>query len=272
MNARAKAFEVDDDIEAINRLYREKRWGDGLPVIPPTRERVERMLAGTRRSPDEVVARIAPGFGAATVRLIAINAVLAGCEAQHLPALIAATEPRYAGAPKLLDRWLRAQTGSRRVDTIARVEAMVTDPRYDRNDRGRVMALWFPFATRNRSVFHDPSGAGYRVFIDELGPLLAVGLDGAPQLGQGRLLTGRFLQETRPHRRVVVRAVEGLLEPPVAELRRRRRAFHRLELRQRDAYSRVGRQRTAPIALQGQQSLGERLRHAAADEVARVID
>ncbi len=84
-------IEVDDDIEAINRLYRERRWGDGLPVIPPTRERVERMLAGTQRAPDEVIARIAPGFGAATVHLIAVNAVLAGCEAQHLPVLIAAT-------------------------------------------------------------------------------------------------------------------------------------------------------------------------------------
>jgi hypothetical protein len=50
------------------------------------------MLACTRRSPDEVVARIAPGFGAATVERIAINAVLAGCDPEYLPALIAAVE------------------------------------------------------------------------------------------------------------------------------------------------------------------------------------
>lgn len=91
-SAAAARFEAPDDLEAINRLYREKRWGDGLPVIPPTVERVERMLGGTRRGRDEVVARIAPGFGAATVERIAINAVLAGCDPEALPILIAATE------------------------------------------------------------------------------------------------------------------------------------------------------------------------------------
>ena len=84
--------EVEDDIEAINRLYRERRWGDGLPVIPPTRERVERMLRGTTRSPEDVVARVQPGFGAATIRLIAVNAVMAGCEPDCMPVLIAAVE------------------------------------------------------------------------------------------------------------------------------------------------------------------------------------
>src|SRR6185295_7107007 len=55
-------------------------------------ERVERMLRHTRRAPDEVVAKIAPGFGAATVELIAINAVMAGCHPEYLPVLIAAAE------------------------------------------------------------------------------------------------------------------------------------------------------------------------------------
>ena len=88
----AARFEAPDDLEAINRLYRERRWSDGLPVIPPTIERVERMLRHTRRARDEVVARIAPGFGVATVERIAINAVLAGCDPEALPALVAATE------------------------------------------------------------------------------------------------------------------------------------------------------------------------------------
>ena len=82
-------IEVDNDIEAVNHLYRERRWGDGLPVIPPTRERVERMLGGTTRPADEVVAHVQPGFGAATVRLIAVNAVMAGCNPGCMPVLIA---------------------------------------------------------------------------------------------------------------------------------------------------------------------------------------
>jgi len=89
---RAARFEAPDDIEAINRLYHERRWSDGLPVVPPTVERVERMLAQTRRPPADIVARVAPGFGAATVERIAINAVLAGCDPGYLPAVIAAVE------------------------------------------------------------------------------------------------------------------------------------------------------------------------------------
>jgi len=90
--ARAARFEASDDLDAINQLYRERRWSDGLPVVPPTVERVERMLRHTRRAPEEFVARVAPGFGAATVERIAINAVLAGCDPEYLPVLIAATE------------------------------------------------------------------------------------------------------------------------------------------------------------------------------------
>lgn len=69
----------------------QKRWGDGLPVVPPTTDRVEEMLRATQRRPDEVIARVAPGFGAATIERITINAVMAGCEPACLPVLIAAT-------------------------------------------------------------------------------------------------------------------------------------------------------------------------------------
>jgi len=88
----AATVEAPDDLDAINRLYRERRWSDGLPVVPPTAARVDRMLAQTRRGRYELVARVAPGFGAATVERIAINAVLAGCDPEYLPVLIAATE------------------------------------------------------------------------------------------------------------------------------------------------------------------------------------
>lgn len=88
----APTFEAAEDIEAINRLYRERRWSDGLPILPPTPERVERMLQKTRRARHDIVARVAPGYGAATVERIAVNAVMAGCEPDYLPVLIAATE------------------------------------------------------------------------------------------------------------------------------------------------------------------------------------
>ena len=86
-------FEAPDDLEAINRLYRERRWSDGLPIVPPTVERVERMLrAHAPRAATRSWRSVAPGFGAATVERIAINAVMAGCEPDYLPVLIAAVE------------------------------------------------------------------------------------------------------------------------------------------------------------------------------------
>ena len=79
-------------IAAFNRLCRERRWSDGLPVMPTTRESVNAMLAHTSRAPQEVVARLAPGFGVATVESIGINAVLAGCDPDYMPVLLAAVE------------------------------------------------------------------------------------------------------------------------------------------------------------------------------------
>ena len=105
---RAAQFEAPDDIEAINRLYHERRWSDGLPVVPPTAERVQRMLARTRRPPGEVVANVAPGFGAATVERVAINAVMAGCEPEYLPVVLAAVEA--VAAPEFNLQGIQATT------------------------------------------------------------------------------------------------------------------------------------------------------------------
>lgn len=88
----ASLVPVADDVEAVNELYASRRWGDGLPVVPPTLERVHATLCYSDRGPQEVVAAVAPGYGAATVERIAINAVLAGCEPSYLPVLIAAVE------------------------------------------------------------------------------------------------------------------------------------------------------------------------------------
>ncbi len=89
---RPARIEAPDDLDAINRLYRERRWSDGLPVVPPTEARVERMLGHTTRARSAIVASVAPGYGAATVEHIAVNAVLAGCDPEYLPVVIAAVE------------------------------------------------------------------------------------------------------------------------------------------------------------------------------------
>jgi hypothetical protein len=77
-----------DDLE----IWFDKGVTDGLPVIPPTRERVERMLGGTARDRAELVGEVPPNHGRATVEKIAINAVMAGCRPDYFPVVLAAVE------------------------------------------------------------------------------------------------------------------------------------------------------------------------------------
>ena len=70
----------------------ERGLTDGLPVIPPTPDRVARMLSGTRRDPREVVAVLPPNLAPVTIEKIAANAVMAGCRPEYLPVVLAAIE------------------------------------------------------------------------------------------------------------------------------------------------------------------------------------
>ena len=89
-STRAELIEAPDDLMELNQLFINNRWSDGLPLIPPTDARVEAMLAATPYAPDHVVVqRMAPKGNPATVEVIAINAVMAGCAPEHLPLLIA---------------------------------------------------------------------------------------------------------------------------------------------------------------------------------------
>jgi hypothetical protein len=67
-------------------------WTDGLPIVVPTPARVDAMLAGTRRSRDEVVGIIPPNWAKLTVEKLAVNAVMAGCRPEYMPVLIAAVD------------------------------------------------------------------------------------------------------------------------------------------------------------------------------------
>ncbi|MCF7548081.1 thioredoxin family protein [Pseudonocardia sp. WMMC193] len=85
---RLQIAELEDELEA---LY-DRGFSDGLPVVPPTPVRVLRMLDGTSRRPDEIVAVVPPNLVEVTVEKVAINAVLAGCRPEYLPVVLAAVE------------------------------------------------------------------------------------------------------------------------------------------------------------------------------------
>jgi hypothetical protein len=67
-------------------------WSDGLPVVPPTVQRVEAFLRYTDRDPDEVIGTLLPAMREATVWSVAVNGVMAGCRPEYMPVLIAIAE------------------------------------------------------------------------------------------------------------------------------------------------------------------------------------
>jgi hypothetical protein len=87
-----RAIACTGTYDEIDRHFRAQQWSDGLPIVPPTIERVEPFLAHTRRTPDETIAVLPSANLAATPWNIAVNAVMAGCAPQTMPVLIAAVE------------------------------------------------------------------------------------------------------------------------------------------------------------------------------------
>lgn len=73
-------------------FFLEKEWSDGLPVVTPTEARVARMLIGTKSTPDELIGNIPPAMEPATVRTVAIHAVMAGCKPEYLPVVLGGIE------------------------------------------------------------------------------------------------------------------------------------------------------------------------------------
>ncbi len=85
---RVEISELEDEMEAMF----DRGWTDGLPIVPPTVPRVLRMLEGTDRDPEDVVAIVPPDLVACTVEKVAVNAVMAGCKPEYLPVVLAAVE------------------------------------------------------------------------------------------------------------------------------------------------------------------------------------
>ncbi|WP_163271793.1 UGSC family (seleno)protein [Chelativorans alearense] len=79
-------------LDGVHEFFEEKEWSDGLPIIPPTRDRVEEFLRFTDRAPDEVLGVCYPESREATVWNIAVNGVMAGCRPEYMPVLLAVVE------------------------------------------------------------------------------------------------------------------------------------------------------------------------------------
>jgi len=78
--------------EEVNAHFYEREWSDGLPIVPPTVEKIEEFLAFTDRAPDESLGILLPENRAATLWAVAANGVMAGCRPEYMPILVALIE------------------------------------------------------------------------------------------------------------------------------------------------------------------------------------
>ena len=88
---RARRVDIGEADDPFEFMF-DQGLTDGLPVIPPSSERVMRMLTGTKRAAQEVVATVPPNLAPVTIEKISINAVMAGCKPEYLPVIIATIE------------------------------------------------------------------------------------------------------------------------------------------------------------------------------------
>jgi len=110
-------IESHDSFDRVNDYFYERGWTDGLPIVPPTETRIKAMLLGMPgHDADELISIVPPKMGRATMRQIAVNAVMAGCRPAYLPVVVAAlqavSDPQYglahrqttthAGAPLII--------------------------------------------------------------------------------------------------------------------------------------------------------------------------
>jgi len=88
---KSRRITIGDEEDEHEAMFA-RGWSDGLPLVPPTEERVLHMLDGTARDPQEVLGLVPPDLAPATVEKIAVNAVMAGCKPEYLPVVLAAVE------------------------------------------------------------------------------------------------------------------------------------------------------------------------------------
>jgi hypothetical protein len=75
--------------EEVNEHFIEREWSDGLPIVPPTKEKIEAFLRFTDRKPDETLGVVLPSSRAVTIWAVAVNGVMAGCKPEYMPILVA---------------------------------------------------------------------------------------------------------------------------------------------------------------------------------------
>jgi hypothetical protein len=107
---RVEGKDYQGAIDNMNNLYLKNMWGDGLPIIPPTEERVNWLLTGTDLPQDKTIGKILARGGIATVKSLAIALAMAGGRPEYMPVLIAAVQAMID--PEMTHEHFQATTNS----------------------------------------------------------------------------------------------------------------------------------------------------------------
>lgn len=99
-----------DAVTNMNLLFMRNYWGDGLPILPATEERVRWILKGTDLSPDTIVGKVMPRGGMATIKMIAVSLAMAGGRPEYMPVLMGAVEAVLD--PLVYHQHMQTTTGS----------------------------------------------------------------------------------------------------------------------------------------------------------------
>jgi hypothetical protein len=91
VSLQSATYELADALD-VNELYQQKGWTDGLPIVPPTEERVSEFLHEARLAPEDIVGIEAVRQRPITAEKVAINAVMAGCVPTTMPVVVAALQ------------------------------------------------------------------------------------------------------------------------------------------------------------------------------------
>ena len=117
----AETFDFRGTIEELNSHFVEKGWSLGLPILPPTRGRVDEIAGGCARRSDDVLGLVPPAMGILTIELAAVYAAMAGCRPSYMPLLVAALEAFLAPEAN----WRLALSGTGTSQLIAVVDGPV---------------------------------------------------------------------------------------------------------------------------------------------------
>lgn len=145
---RVEVIRHSDPDGAVNALFYQRGWTDGLPIVPPTLARVEETLRFTDLAGSDVLGEVEPLRGVATVEKVAANAVMAGCRPEYFPVVLAAVAALLEPAFNMRG----VQTTDENVTPLLVVNGPVTERIQINSGYGALGPGWQANATIGRAV------------------------------------------------------------------------------------------------------------------------